>query len=76
MEPSDVAPSENATVPVGVAPPEGNTTAVMETLPPAFAGDGTAVNVVVVVAEPMVMLDAADTDVPSFAVPPYVAMIE
>jgi len=75
-DPSEVAPSENATVPVGVAPPDGKTTAVIVALLPPVAGDGAAVNVSVVVAAPIVTVAALEVDELKLVVAPYVAVIE
>jgi hypothetical protein len=58
------------TAPVGVEPPEGKTTAVSVALPPAKAGEGAAVRVVVVVAAPIVTLAADDTELLSLPDPP------
>jgi hypothetical protein len=63
-------------VPVGVAPPDGKTTAVSTELPPAVAGDGAAVTVVVVVAAPIVTGAALPVDELKFVVAPYVAVID
>jgi hypothetical protein len=62
------------TLPVGVPPPEGMTTAVIVLLPPPVAGDGAAVNVSVVVAAPIVTLAAPDVDELKLVVAPYVAV--
>ena len=64
------------TLPVGVAPPDGLTTAVIVVLLPPVAGDGAALNASVVVAAPIVTLAALDVDELKFVVAPYVAVSE